>query len=312
MDFLKQLAPAPADFFPANDLHSVQDVLRWTICQFERAGVFYGHGMSNAWDEAAYLIAKTLHLPLNYFDSFLSAALSQTEKNDLAKVIWARMHTRKPAAYLTGEAYLGEFRFLVNEDTIVPRSFFAELLAREAFAPWIEYPELVHSALDLCTGSGCLAILLAHYFPDAAIDAVDLSPKALKIAQQNVENYDLQTQITLHQGDLFAPLAGKTYDLILSNPPYVDAVAMQSLPQEYRHEPSMALASGEDGLDLVRQILQQASQHLNPHGVLSVEIGHQRDVLEAHFPFLPFTWLETESGDGFVFLISKDDLDAAF
>ena len=211
-----------------------------------------------------------------------------------------------PVAYLTNQAWQGDYDFYVDERVIVPRSFIYELLG-EPLAPWIEYPELVHRALDLCTGSGCLAVQIADHYPDAEVDAVDISLDALEVAAVNVESYGFEERINLIHTDLFEGLEG-TYDLIVSNPPYVDAPSVDALPPEYLHEPELALGSGEDGLDATRQILQHAAKFLNPCGVLLVEIGHNRDVLEAAYPDLPFVWLETSGGDGFVFLLTREQL----
>jgi ribosomal protein L3 glutamine methyltransferase len=291
-------------------LLTVRDLTRFAVSRFHEAGLFFGHGNTSAWDEAAYLVLHTLHLPLTRLDPFLDARLLPTEIDAVLAIIEARVSTRKPAAYLTNEAWLGDYRFYVDERVIVPRSFIAELLP-DALEPWIEYPELVHRALDLCTGSGCLAILLAEYYPDADVDAIDLSADALDVAERNVADYGLEDRITLIESDLLAAVAGERYDLIVSNPPYVDAPSVAALPEEYLHEPELALGSGDDGLDATRQILAHASRHLNPHGVLVVEIGHNRDMLEPQFPNLDFTWLETSGGDGFVFLVTREALVAA-
>lgn len=292
-------------------LSTIRDLHRFAVTRFQVAELFYGHGTDNAWDEAAYLILATLKLPLDRLEAVYDARLLPGELEQVLHVLQTRVETRKPAAYLTNEAFLGDYRFYVDERTIVPRSFIAEILNNGGLDAWIEYPELVHRALDLCTGSGCLAILLAEHFPDAQVDAVDLSPDALDVAEINVIDYHLGERIDLLDGDLFGPLEGEMYDLIISNPPYVDAHSMDELPDEYRHEPEMALGSGEDGLDITRRILAEARTHLNPHGVLVVEIGHNRDELEAHFPDLPFVWLDTESGDGFVFLLTREMLEEA-
>lgn len=287
-----------------------RDLIRFAVSRFNEAGLVFGHGNASAWDEAVYLVLHTLHLPLDQLEPFLDARLLPAEVGGVLRVIEARVTTRKPAAYLTHEAWLGDYRFYVDERVIVPRSFIAELLP-EGLMPWIEYPELVHRALDLCTGSGCLAVLLAEHYPDAEIDAVDLSVEALAVARRNVDDYGHTQRIHLWQSDLFGAVEGETYDLIVSNPPYVDAASMAALPDEYRHEPALALGSGEDGLDATRRILSEASRFLRPHGVLVVEIGHNRDVLEPQFPRLPFTWLETSGGDGFVFLVTREQLVAA-
>lgn len=290
----------------AQQLHSVRDFLRFTVSQFEEAKLFFGHGNNSAYDEAAYLILHTLHLPLDTLEPFLDARLLDTEKGTLLHLVQRRISERIPVAYLTNQAWQGEYEFYVDERVIVPRSFIYELLG-EPLRLWIEYDELVHSALDLCTGSGALAIQMAHCYPDAVIDAVDISLDALEVAAINVENYGLQERINLIHTDLFTGI-DNTYDLIVSNPPYVDADSVEQLPEEYLHEPELALGSGEDGLDVTRQIIQQAARYLNPHGVLVVEIGHNREILEQAFPELPFTWLFTSGGDGFVFLLSREQL----
>lgn len=289
-----------------NKLNTVRDLLRFAVSRFTEAGLFYGHGTDNAYDEAAYIILKTLHLPIDRLEPFLDAKLLEQEIKDVAGIIERRAEERVPAAYLTNEAWQGEFSFYVDERVLVPRSFIAELLG-EPLTPWIEHPELVHRALDLCTGSGCLAIQMAHHYPDAQVDAVDLSLDALEVAGINVEAYGLGERVQLIHTDLFQGIED-TYDLIISNPPYVDEDSMDELPDEYRHEPEMALGSGNDGLDHTRAILEQAAARLNPHGVLLVEIGHNRDVLEQAFPALPFMWMETSGGDGFVFLLTREDL----
>jgi len=288
-------------------LSTVRDLLRFAVSRFNEANLFFGHGTQNAYDEAAYLILHSLHLPLDTLEPFLDARLTSSELESLLHILERRVTERIPAAYLTHEAWLGDFRFYVDERVIVPRSFIAELL-REQLSPWVEDPETVTSALDMCTGSGCLAILMAHAFPNAEIDAADLSPDALEVARRNVADYALEEQIRLVQSDLFAALEGQSYDVIVSNPPYVNAPSVQALPQEYLHEPELALGSGEDGLDATRVILRDAPKHLNPGGILVVEIGHNRDVLEAAYPDLPFTWLETSAGDEFVFLLRREQL----
>lgn len=291
------------------NLITVRDVLRFAVSRFNAAQLVFGHGTDNAWDEAVYLLLRTLHLPLDRLEPFLDARLTTQELEQLLEVLRRRVEERVPAAYLTQEAWLGEFRFFVDERVIVPRSFISELL-RKQLSPWVEDPDQIGCALDLCTGSGCLAILLAHAFPNADIDAVDLSADALAVAQHNVADYGLDDRVQLIRSDLFANLRDKQYDLIISNPPYVNASSMEVLPDEYRHEPEMALGSGDDGLDATRRILAEAAAHLNDGGLLIVEIGHNREELEAAFPGLPFMWLETASGDEFVFMLSKEQLSA--
>jgi ribosomal protein L3 glutamine methyltransferase len=287
-------------------LSTVRDFLRYAVSQFNQAELFFGHGNDNAYDEAAYLILHTLHLPLDMLEPFLEARLLNHEKTALLQLIRRRVDERIPVAYLTYQAWQGDYEFYVDERVIVPRSFIYELLG-EPLKPWIEYDELIHSALDLCTGSGALAIQLAHTYPEATIDAVDISLDALEVASVNINAYGLEEQINLIHTDLFTGI-DNTYDLIVSNPPYVDAQSVRALPEEYLHEPELALGSGVDGLDATRQIIQQAAKYLNPHGVLLVEIGHNREVLEQVFPELPFTWLNTSGGDGFVFLLTREDL----
>jgi len=294
-------------FEDTESLITVRDWLRFAVSRFNEAELFFGHGSDNAFDEAAYLILHTLHLPLDRLEPFLDASLTHGESEQVLAVIERRVHERLPAAYLTHEAWLGAHRFYVDERVIVPRSFIAELL-HEQLAPWVETPDEVTRALDLCTGSGCLAILAALAFPNAEVDAVDLSKDALDVAARNVADYDLADRIELIESDLFAALAGRTYDVILSNPPYVNAESVAALPPEYQAEPALALGSGEDGLDATRKILAGAQAHLNPGGLLVVEIGHNRDALEAAYPDLPFTWLDTESGDQFVFMLRREDL----
>ena len=289
-----------------SSLHTLRDFLRFAVSRFQQAGLVFGHGSDNAHDEAAYLILHTLHLPLDMLEPYLDAVLLADEKTELLGKLRERIEQRVPVAYITQHARQGDFDFYVDERVIVPRSCIYELLG-EPLSPWIEYPELVHRALDLCTGSGCLAIQMAAHYPAAQIDAVDISLDALEVAAVNVEDYGLQERIQLVHTDLFEGLEG-TYDLIVSNPPYVDAESVDALPEEYLHEPELALGSGEDGLDATREILLQAAKFLNPRGVLLVEIGHNRDVLEREYPELPFVWLDTSGGDGFVFLLTREQL----
>ena len=295
------------DFNVTDELHTLRDWLRFAVSAFNEAQLSFGHGSASAYDEAAYIILHTLHLPLDTLAPFLDARLTAAEKNMLRALLQTRVEKRLPAAYLTHEAWLGDFRFYVDERVLVPRSFIAELLEKQ-LAPWVDDPDALTAVLDLCTGSGCLAILAAHAFPEAAVDAADISPSALQVAQRNVADYALQDRVTLVKSDMFAGLVGKKYDVIISNPPYVDVPAMAALPQEYRHEPQLALGSGSDGLDATREILKRAAVHLNPGGILVVEIGHNRDVLEAAYPHLAFTWLEVSAGDEFVFLLNRDQL----
>jgi ribosomal protein L3 glutamine methyltransferase len=289
------------------ELFTLRDLLRFAVSRFNEANLNFGHGSDNAWDEAVYLLLHTLYLPPDRLEPFLDARLTCDERAAVLRVIERRVTERLPAAYLTNEAWLGENRFYVDERVIVPRSFIAELL-QEQLTPWVADPWAIGTVLDLCTGSGCLAILAARAFPAAQIDAVDISTDALAVAKDNVADYGLQSRIRLLQSDLFSSTAHQRYDVIISNPPYVNAESMAALPEEYRREPELALASGEDGLDLVRSMLQEAHAHLNPGGLLIVEIGHNHDALEAAFPNTPFTWLDTNAGDQYVFLLHREEL----
>ncbi|MGQ0579393.1 MAG: 50S ribosomal protein L3 N(5)-glutamine methyltransferase [Betaproteobacteria bacterium] len=285
---------------------TVRDWLHFAVRRFSEAGLSFGHGTTRAYDEAAYLILHTLKLPLDRLNPFLDKALSAEEIEAVRRVLRLRVEKRVPAAYLTNEAWLGEFRFYVDERVIVPRSYIAELL-RDELSPWVKDPISVGAALDLCTGSGCLAILLARAFPNARVDATELSAGALEVAARNVADYGLEDRIGLVRGDLFAGLS-RPYELIVSNPPYVNAESMAALPPEYRAEPQMALAGGRDGLDIVRRIVSEAGAHLDQDGLLVVEIGHNREALERAFPRLAFTWLETSGGEGSVFLLTGAQL----
>ena len=289
------------------ELITVRDYIRYAVSRFNAAELFFGHGSDNAWDEAVYLTQHTLNLPLDRLEPFLDARLLADEREALLEIYRRRCQDRLPAAYLTHEAWLGEHRFYIDDRVIVPRSFIAELL-EEQLSPWIDDPWSINNALDLCTGSGCLAILTALAFPNAAVDAVDLSEEALSVAERNVADYRLSQQIELIHSDAFSQLAGRRYDLIISNPPYVNAESVAALPPEYLHEPELALGSGDDGLDFTRIILREAKKHLTDHGILVVEIGHNREALEAAYPKLPFTWLDTAAGDDYVFLLHAADL----
>ena len=290
-----------------NHFSTIRDLLRYAVTRFNGAKLFFGHGSSNALDEAAYLILHTLKLPLDQLEPFLDARLLPDEIDAVLAVIEKRSVDRVPASYITQEAWLGTYRFYVDERVIVPRSFIAELIP-EQFSPWLQLGDRVERILDLCTGSACLPILMADAFPNAQIDAVDISPHALAVARRNVDDYALQDRITLIESDLYSRLPQRQYDLIISNPPYVNADSMDKLPQEYRHEPSLALAGGDDGMDLVRKIVAGAKQRLTPNGVLIVEIGNERANAEAAFPDLELTWISTSAGDDMVFLLTADQL----
>ena len=294
------------------ELFTIRDWLRFTVSRFEEAEIFFGHGTDNAYDEAVWLIMSALHLPHDTLHNFLDARITESERKHLAHLLERRISERIPTAYLLREAWLQGFKFYVDERVIVPRSFIAELL-EDGLQAWIEYPELIHSAADICTGSGCLGVLLANAFPDAAIDVVDISKGAINVCNINIANYGLESRVQAIESDMFSALQDKTngckkYDLIISNPPYVDAPSMATLPREYQNEPQLALGSGADGLDHTHTILREAVKHLNDNGILVVEIGHNRDALLDAYPDLPFTWLDTTSGDEFVFLLTKQQL----
>ena len=290
-------------------LVTLRDWLRYAVSRFNAAGLAYGHGTADAVDEAAFLILETLHLPVDQLEPWLDARLTIPERQALAEIIEARITTRKPASYLTKSAYIRGRRFYVDERVIVPRSYIGELLDG-GLDDIVPEPGAVSRILDLCTGGGSLAILAALAFPQAHVDAVDISADALEVAARNVADYGLGDRVTLYRSDLFTALAGRTYDLILSNPPYVTDAAVRLFPPEFKAEPVLAHAGGGDGLDLVRRILSQAGRHLTVGGQLVVEIGMGRAVLEAERPDLPFLWLDTEASDGEVFALSASALTA--
>jgi ribosomal protein L3 glutamine methyltransferase len=294
-----------------DELITVRDWLRWAVSRFHEAELFFGHGTDNAYDEAAYLVLHALHLPPDRLEPFLDARLTRLERETVHRLLDQRIARRLPAAYLTHEAWLGDYRFYVDERVIVPRSYFAELLA-EGLAPWLTDADGVRAALDLCTGSGCLAILMAEAFPAAAIDAIDISAEALTVAERNVADYGLEERIRLIQSDLLAAAPAVQYDVIVCNPPYVTTAAMAALPAEYRHEPGLALGAGDDGLDIVRRLLPTASAHLTEHGLLLVEVGHNADLVEEAFPDVPFTWVDAPSGESKVFLLTREQLAVHF
>ena len=290
-----------------NELSSIRDWLRYAVSQFEDSDVFFGHGTSNAYDEAVWLIFGFLHLPHDTIENFLDAHLTSKEKKDLSFLIEKRINDKIPTAYLLNEAWLRDYKFYVDERVIVPRSLIAESLSENLY-PWIDDPEKIYSALDLCTGSGCLGIMMAHSFQNAKIDLVDVSEKALQVAEINVNHYGLHDRTELIHSDLFNALKGKKYDLIISNPPYVNQTSVDSFPMEFLKEPSMALGSGEDGLDHTIRIIHEAKQYLNDDGILIVEIGHNKEVLLNKFRKLQFQWLDVSLGNDFVFVLQKSQL----
>jgi len=291
----------------STELLTIRDWLRYAVSQFEASDIFYGHGTDNAYDEAVWLVMSALHLPMDTLNNFFDARITIAERSKLSQLLEQRISSHTPTAYLVKEAWLQGLKFFVDERVLVPRSFIAELL-NDDLSPWIEYPELVESAADICTGSGCLGIMLASAFPNAAVDVVDISTDALDVANINIANYGLEDQITAIQSDMFTALKGRKYDVIISNPPYVDAPSMAELPAEYRNEPKIALGSGNDGLDHTHTLLREAGHYLNENGILIVEIGHNRDALQAAYPNIAFNWLEVSSGNEFVFLLTKAQL----
>lgn len=287
-------------------LETVADFVRWGGTLFSKAELFFGHGTDNAFDESKVLVFFALKLPVKVPAKYWQARLTQPEKQAVTDLFKRRIESRKPAAYLTGEAWFAGLRFIVNEHTLVPRSPIAELIAQR-YAPWVEADE-VTDVLDLCTGSGCIGIASLEAFPNAEIDLVDISPEALAVAQQNIDLYELNDFVYAIESDLFSALDGKQYDLIVSNPPYVDAIEMDALPEEFLQEPRLGLEAGEDGLDLVRKILAQAAAHLKDDGVLIVEVGVSQYYLEEAYPELPFYWFEFAHGGEGVFAIQKSEL----
>lgn len=296
----------------AEHLKTLRDVMRYAITQFTRANLFFGHGTFTPHDEAAYLVLQGLDLPIDQLEPYLDAALLPEERLRLVGFIHERIQTRKPLPYILKRAWLAGVPFYVDERVIVPRSYIAELLNTQIVSAddlsIITDPYAITAVLDLCTGSGCLAILAAHTFPEAAIDAVDLSPDALAVAQINVDDSLHKDRIALYQGDLFGPLKGKKYDLIITNPPYVDAEDMTDMPPEYLHEPRMALAAGDDGLDLVNRILREAPDYLNEGGIMVLELGYSAAALVEQYPDIDFNWMDTENSTGEVFWVTREQL----
>jgi ribosomal protein L3 glutamine methyltransferase len=291
-------------------LETLGDVFRFAVRRFQTARLAYGHGTTNARDEAAFMVLEGLRLPIDRLDPYLDLRPTAAERARLLTLIDARASVRMPAPYLLGAAYMHGVRFHVDRRALIPRSFIGDMLADHVTGGGvvpIGDPRRIRRVLDLCTGCGCLAVLAALAFPRARIDAVDLSAGALALARRNVRSHRLDDRIGLHRGDLFAPLAGRRYDLIISNPPYVDRRGMARLPPEYRHEPQLALAAGADGLDLVRRILAEARRHLTRGGGLLCEVGRGRSALEAACPRLPFLWLDTEQSEGEVFWLAAGD-----
>ena len=290
------------------DLYTVRDFVEYGVSLFCESGLFFGHGTDNESDEAIYMVLEGLHLPIYEIEPYWDKRLTDEERLHIASLLRRRAQTRQPAPYILNKAYIQGFPFYVDERVLVPRSFIAEILCREDGFSGIRDYEAVGSVLDLCTGSGCLGIVAAEIFPNARVDIADLSADALEVARRNVSDYALEDRVTIYQGDLFAPLAGKSYDLIITNPPYVDKAGMDTLPEEFRHEPAMALGAGDDGLDIVHRIMKEAKAHLNDGGGLLCEVGRCGPDLEQAYPRTPFRWIATENSSDEVFWLKKKDL----
>ena len=289
------------------ELLSIQDWLRWTTTQFVNNGLFFGHGTDNAWDEAVSLILPVLNLPIDTPKELLNARLTTSEKQNLMGYIFARVNDRTPVPYLTNQAWFAGMPFYVDERVLIPRSPFAEMINKR-FKPWVIEPEKITRILDMCTGSACIAIALAKAFEHAHVDAVDISFDALEVAHINIDDHHMQEQVHAIQSNVFSGVPGQKYDLIVANPPYVDAEDMADLPEEFCHEPALGLASGEDGLDVTRVILQEAAEHLTDDGLLFVEVGNSMVHMDMLYPNAPFTWLEFAHGGLGVFMITKQQL----
>ncbi|WP_091987331.1 50S ribosomal protein L3 N(5)-glutamine methyltransferase [Pseudoalteromonas denitrificans] len=290
-----------------NELETINDWLRFSASQFSEAGLFFGHGTDNAWDEAVSLILPALFLPMDMPRDVISSKLVTSEKQKLAQLLEARINQRTPVPYLTNQAWFAKLPFYVDERVLIPRSPFAELI-HNRFSTWLEDDKPVSRILDMCTGSACIAIALAKEFTNSQVDAVDISYEALEVADFNIHEHLVSDRVFPIQSDVFSGVPGQKYDLIIANPPYVDAEDMADLPDEFHHEPELGLASGDDGLDVTRTILAQAADHLTDHGLLFVEVGNSMVHMEAIYPNLPFTWLEFENGGIGVFVLSKEDL----
>ncbi|MPW35409.1 50S ribosomal protein L3 N(5)-glutamine methyltransferase [Vibrio sp. B1Z05] len=287
------------------ELHTLQDMIRWTVSRFNAAGLFYGHGTDNAWDEAVQLILPSLYLPLDVPAHVLNSRLTSSERLRLVERVIKRINERTPTAYITNKAWFCGMEFFVDERVLVPRSPIGELIEHQ-FQPWLTgEPTRI---MDMCTGSGCIAIACGHAFPDAEVDAIDISGDALEVAEQNIQDHGLEAQVTPIRSDLFRDLVQEKYDLIVSNPPYVDEEDMNSLPDEFKHEPELGLAAGTDGLKLVRRILANAPNYLTDNGILICEVGNSMVHMIEQYPNIPFTWIEFENGGHGVFMLTKEQL----
>ncbi len=296
---------------PVANLLTIRDVTRWAMSEMERNAISLGHGTADFWEEATFLVMRTLKLPFNRLETFWGAHLTPQELEEVLCNIDLRVHMKKPVPYLIKEGWLSDHCFYVDERVLIPRSFIAELL-EESLSPWIDDPESVTSVLDMCTGSGCLAILAAETFPNAAVTGTDISPDALDVAKINRTRFGLDDDLELVQTDLFTNLKDRKFDLIISNPPYVTEEAMEELPAEYRHEPALALGAGRDGMDILRRMMPVLADYLTDDGMAVIEIGDGREAFEALWPTLPVTWLTTSGGDDMVFLVKRSDLKAYF
>lgn len=290
------------------ELISIRDLIRWAVSQFKAHDLFFGHGTDNPWGEAEYLVLHGIDLVPPLDDAWLDSRLTRDERAKVLHLLQRRMHERIPAAYLTGEAWFAGLRFKVDERVLVPRSPIAELIEK-GFAPWLAAEP--HTVLDLCAGSGCIGIACAYAFPEAHVDLSDISPDALALARENISLHQLQDRVTAIESDLFVALSGRKYDLIVTNPPYVDAEDLASMPSEYHAEPAIGLGSGADGLDFTRRLLREICGYLNPFGVLICEVGNSWAALEEAYPKLPFTWLEFEHGGHGVFMLTAEQLAVA-
>ena len=304
-----EVAPLLDDAF--DNLKTLRDLYRWAVTEMENADLSYGHGSPDSCEDASFLICRALKLPFERFEMFLVAQLTHNELVRIVHLIDRRVHDKTPTAYLLKEAWLTGHRFYIDERALIPRSYIAELI-EDDLAPWIEDPEAVESVLDLCTGSGCLAILAQGAFPNARVTGSDISRDALEVAKINRRDYGMEETLELVQGNLFENLQGRRFDLIISNPPYVTTASMEALPGEYRHEPELALAAGEDGMDVVEHIVREAADHLTENGILIVEVGDGLEAVEAKFPGLPITWLSVSGGDDQVFMATAADLRTYF
>lgn len=294
-----------------SELQTIRDFIRFAVSEFNRAEIWFGHGSESSWDEAVNLVLSSLNLPPDSDSAVLDARLLQAERERIAERLVLRIKERKPVAYLVNEAWFAGLAFYVDERVIIPRSPIAELI-EEGFSPWLEEGQITN-VLDLCTGSGCCAIATAMHIPETKVDAVDISPDALDVARKNIDRFDCEDQVEAIESDLFAALTGRKYDIIVSNPPYVSEAEYNTLPDEYHHEPTLALTAPEDGMEIVRRILKDAAEYLEPHGILIVEVGHiGQEQIEELYPNIPFTWLQFERGGEGVFLLTRQELvDAA-